>query len=264
MRNLLCIFLFSIIAIVSGNSQNGTFSDFQIDTFDFKGYDGLIVIPHEANEGRNWVWRARFWGHEPQTDLALLDLGFHVAYVDVSGLFGNQEAIERWNKFYAFITEKYDLNPKVAIEAFSRGGLIAYNWAAENTEKVACIYADAPVCDIKSWPGGKFNGNGSPQAWEKCLTVLNLDEDSVSKYEGIPLFTCIKVAEADIPVLHICGGADKVVPYEENTALLAENFRKAGGKIEIILKEGVGHHPHSLEDPKLIVDFILGNSANHK
>lgn len=37
----------------------------------------------------------------------------------------------------------------------SRGGLIVYNWAVRNTDKVACIYADAPVMDIKSWPIGK-------------------------------------------------------------------------------------------------------------
>ena len=28
----------------------------------------------------------------------------------------------------------------------------------------------------------------------------------------------------------------------------------------VILKPGVGHHPHSLEDPRPIVDFILGVS----
>ena len=53
------------------------------------------------------------------------------------------------------------------------------------------------------------------------------------------------------------GDADEVVPYEENTALLAEKYEAAGGKIELIRKEGVGHHPHCLEDPKPIVNFIL-------
>ena len=31
---------------------------------------------------------------------------------------------------------------------------------SENTDKVFCIYVDAPVCDFKSWPGGKGKGKG--------------------------------------------------------------------------------------------------------
>jgi hypothetical protein len=54
------------------------------------------------------------------------------------------------------------------------------------------------------------------------------------------------------------------VPYEENTALLAKKYEEAGGKIELIRKEGVGHHPHCLEDPKPIVDFILKSVRNRK
>ena len=54
--------------------------------------------------------------------------------------------------------------------------------------------------------------------------------------------------------------ADDVVPYAENGAKLARRYRELGGVVEVILKPGVGHHPHSLEDPRPIVDFILGVS----
>ena len=47
------------------------------------------------------------------------------------------------------------------------------------------------------------------------------------------------------------------LPFAENTELLAEKFRASGGSIELIRKEGIGHHPHSLRDPEPIVDFIL-------
>ena len=67
-------------------------------------------------------------------------------------MFGSPEAVAIGNDFYKHITKKYDLNSKAVLEGFSRGGLIVYNWASQNTEKVACIYADAPVCDFKSWP----------------------------------------------------------------------------------------------------------------
>ena len=32
---------------------------------------------------------------------------------------------------------------------------------------------------------------------------------------------------------------------------------KNGGKIKVIRKPGVGHHPHSLKDPTEILDFLL-------
>ncbi len=260
----LLILFIMLFSNAFSKSADGIFSEYSMREFTFQGHAAKVVFPKNSNAQRTWIWRARFWGHEPQTDKALLEKGFHVAYVDVGGLFGNQEAVQIWNDFYAYMTDTYQLNPKVALEGMSRGGLIIYNWAAQNTDKVACIYADAPVCDIKSWPGGLYNGKGSPSDWKACLEKYNLDENTVMDFKGIPINTCIKVAEAKIPVFHVCGAADKVVPYAENTALLEKNFKAAGGNIEIILKDGVGHHPHSLKDPTPIVNFILRNTLGEE
>lgn len=238
------------------------FADYETIAFKFKGRDAKVVLPKVTNDKNLWVWRARFWGHEPQTDKALLEKGFHLAYVDVAGLFGSPKAVRIWNKFYRRMTKKHKLNSKVVLEGFSRGGLIIYNWASKNTNKVACIYADAPVCDIKSWPGGLYASAGSPSDWDECLKAYHLNESSVLEFKGIPIQTSMKVAKAKIPVIHVYGSADKVVPPLENTELLAKNFRAAGGTIKLIEKPGVGHHPHSLEDPKPIVDFIMAATSD--
>ena len=66
------------------------------------------------------------------------------------------KAVQRWNSFYKRMV-KAGFNKKVALEGMSRGGLIVYNWAAQNPEKVACIYADAPVMDFKSGLWDKVN-----------------------------------------------------------------------------------------------------------
>lgn len=252
---ILCTFL---IAITSFSNDKG-FTEYEIKEFSFKGHKAKIVFPHKQNQNNYWIWRARFWGHEPQVDKALLEKGFHVVYVDVSNLFGNSEAVELWDDFYKFCISEYGLSKKVVLEGMSRGGLIVYNWASINTDKVFCIYADAPVCDIKSWPGGMYNGKGSPEAWKVCLKAYNLDTVSVKNFNNIPINNSVNIAKAGIPVLHVFGDADTVVPYEENTVLLAAKFKEAGGLIELIRKEGVGHHPHCLKDPKPIVDFILGS-----
>jgi len=257
MKSAICILVFILIT-VEGFTQNDTiFAEYETKTFQFKGRNAKVVFPKNRNDKNLWIWRARFWGHEPQTDIALLEEGFNLVYVDVAGLFGNKKAVRVWNKFYRRMTKKYKLNSKVVLEGFSRGGLIVYNWAAKNTNKVACIYADAPVCDIKSWPGGLYSGTGSPKEWAACLKAYKLNASSVLKFNGLPINKSIKVAKANIPVIHVYGDADELVPPSENTELLAKKMKLAGGTIKLIGKKGVGHHPHSLKDPKPIVDFIL-------
>lgn len=220
----------------------------------------IVVTPQQAATGRPWIWRARFFGHEPQTDLALLQHGYHLVYCDVGNLFGNPAAVAHWNAFYEYLTSKHGFAPRVALEGMSRGGLIIYNWAAANPEKVSCIYGDAPVCDFKSWPGGKGRGAGSPGAWKDCLKAYGLTEQQALEYRGNPLDQLQPLAKAKVPLLHVVGEADQVVPVDENTDVLAQRYRQLGGSIEVIRKPGVGHHPHSLKDPAPIVAFILKHS----
>ena len=258
----LVLLLFTTDAIRGQDPKDPIFKEYRTTQFLFQGRQAKIVFPNTKAEHGQWIWRARFWGHEPQVDKALLEKGFHLVYIDVAGLFGSPEAVGLWNDFYSFITDKYPLGNKAVLEGLSRGGLIVYNWASQNTDKVACIYADAPVCDIKSWPGGLYSGKGSANDWQECLKVYGLDEQSVLDFKGIPIYTSMAVAKAGIPVIHVYGDSDKVVPHLENTTLVVQNFERVGGKIKLIEKEGIGHHPHSLEDPTPIVDFILEHTLN--
>ncbi len=244
-----------------GKAQESDYHGFKCLDFKFEGRDAKIVFPKEAEAGRHWIWRARFWGHEPQTEIALLGKGFHVVYVDAADLCANPEAVALWNRFYDYLIKEYQLNPKTVLEGMSRGGLYIYNWGSENVEKVACIYADAPVCDLKSWPGGKGKGIGSAPDWKQHLEAYKLTKETVKNFKGMPIFNARKLAEAKVPVLHVCGAVDDAVPVDENTYVLEKTYKEAGGDIKIILKEGIGHHPHSLKDPAPIVRFILTNTA---
>ncbi|MEO9511248.1 MAG: sialate O-acetylesterase [Flavobacteriaceae bacterium] len=221
-----------------------------------------LVFPKKNDSEKPWIWRARFWGHEPQTDLALLEKGFHVAYIDVAGLFGNEQAIRIWDDFYEFMVTKFKLNPKVVLEGMSRGGLIVFNWANRNAEKVAAIYVDAPVCDFKSWPAGKGVGTGSVKAWGHCLEQYGFSEEIALQYSANPIDHMEHLASQKIPILSVVGDADKVVPVSENTTLIEQRLLSLGWKMTIIHKPNIGHHPHSLEDPKPIVNFVLKHTRN--
>ena len=242
--------------------ETSTWNGFELLDSTLNGIPFKIVFPEKANNNRNWIWRARFWGHEPQTDIALLEKGFHLVYIEVGGLFGSPKALKIWDDFYAFVTQKYQLNSKVVLEGMSRGGLVIFNWGNQNADKVACIYGDAPVCDFKSWPGGKYTGKGSPQDWENCLKQYGLNEHEALEFKGNPIDHLENLAQLKVPILIVVGDADDVVPVSENAEKLKARLEELAWNMEIIHKPGVGHHPHSLVDPKPIVDFIL-KYTNH-
>jgi lysophospholipase L1-like esterase len=228
----------------------------------FNGRKAKIVKPRRTAEGKPWIWRARFWGVEPQTDIALLDRGFHVVYCDVAELFGNAEAIDIWNKFYSFL-QKAGLSKYACLEGFSRGGIYVYNWAAQNANKVACVYVDAPVLDVKSWPGGKGSSKGSAAEWATFKKDYGYTTDEAAlTFKGNPIDKVSQIVQGGYPMLHVVGDSDDVVPVNENTAIFEKQVLALGGKIQVIHKPGVNHHPHSLANPTPIVDFIL--KATHK
>lgn len=143
----------------------------------------------------------------------------------------------------------------------SRGGLIVFNWANRNAEKVACIYVDAPVCDIKSWPARIGEGKGSVKAWENLLAAYGFSEEIASKFRANPIDHLENLASQQVPILSVVGDADEVVPVSENTALVEKRLKELGWEMKVIHKPGIGHHAHSLEDPEPIVDFILKGSS---
>lgn len=240
-----------------GNVSPFNFYGFEGYDFLFRGKNAKVVVPKHAAPGYPWVWRARFWGHEPQTDIALLERGFHIAYCDVAELFGNDEALSVWDGFYKMLTNA-GLAKKAIMEGMSRGGVYIYRWAATFPGRVAAIYADAPVLDLKSWPGGKGQGKGSPVTWDIFKIDFNLKtEEEAIAFNGNPIDLTDKIARAGFPMLHVVGDADDVVPVAENTAIFEQKIKSAGGFIQVIHKPGVGHHPHSLPNPQPIVDFVL-------
>ena len=107
------------------------------------------------------------------------------------------EALARWDACYEHATQRLSLNPRPALLGMSRGGLIVFRWAAKNPDKVACIYVDAPVCDIRSWPGGKGTGKGSARTWNQCLKAHGITEEQSSGWRGNPIHRLEPLAKAD-------------------------------------------------------------------
>jgi pimeloyl-ACP methyl ester carboxylesterase len=127
---------------------------------------------------------------------------------------------------------------------------------------VAAIYGDNPVCDFKSWPGGRGKGKGSAGDWKACLAAYAFpDEAAALAYRGNPVDALEPLAKAGIAMVHVVGDADDVVPPEENALVVADRYRKLGGVVEVIRKPGDGHHPHGLADPRPVVEFLVKHAS---
>jgi alkaline phosphatase D len=241
--------------------DQSSWNGFEQFDFELDGVACRVVQPIQAAAGKPWIWRARFWGHEPQTDIALLKLGFHVAYCDVANLWGNDIAINRWDRFYEEMTCRYGLSSQPALEGMSRGGLIIYRWAIKHPQQVSCLYADAPAMGIRPYVKGLSDGDPELDQLKDWMQAHNLTLAEAQQFTGDALDQLAPLARAGVPLIHVCGDADESVPFEDHTAQLEKRYRALGGTINVIVKPGGKHHPHSLPDPSPIVDFIVRHQS---
>ena len=235
---------------------------FKKDTFSLEGRKAYIVKPTHALAGNPWVWQAYFPDWHYEMDSILVSKGFHIAFIDCSDMFGSPQAMQLWDKFYQHLTGKYSFSKKPVLEGVSRGGLYAYGWAKRNPDKVSFIYAEAPVLDIRSWPGGKGVGMGSAEDWEKCLATYHLTEQKALDFKENPIDDVASLAGYKIPAVHVVCKNDSIVPVAENTAVLDAKMRLLGDSIQIdYMTENIslqGHH-FNITNPQHYAELVLKN-----
>ena len=218
----------------------------------------IVVEPKLAAPSKPWILRPAFFGHEPQTDIALLNLGWHVVYLDLTNDCGAPEFVEFGKLFYDYMTTLYGFSKKAAFEGMSRGGYYSLRFASTYPECASVLYLDAPVCDLLAVNvDDSFNEN----ALKKWGATEADFAEKIAPFQ--PLNNLEVMVKNKVAILSVCGDADTVVPMEKNSLVLKREYERLGGKIELITKKGVGHHPHSLKDPAPIVDFIIQNQPGY-
>lgn len=235
------------------------------DRYDFQF--GLLmarmVIPHKPAPGNPWVWRARFPDWHDEMDSILLSKGFFVVYLNTDNMYGSPRAIGYWNEFYQYLSRYYHLREKVALEGVSRGALFIYRFAKTYPQRVACIYAEAPVCDILSWPGGKEKSPGDTSAWRILLHEYHLTDQQAMHYKGNPIDSLEKLAKYKVPIWHSIGLHDSLAPPAENTFILVKRYIALGGPATIypntLGKTSLHGHHFPIDDPGAGANFIIYN-----
>ena len=238
------------------NSTVGDYRGYKCENFDLNGNKCTVVIPNEPRADKKWIWRAEFLGAFDSVDLDMLSKGYYLAYCAVCDRYGDPVSVEIFKGFYDHMVS-HGFCEKTVLFGFSRGGLYACNYALKYPETVAALYLDAPVLDIKSWPGGMMSGVGAEREFAECLGLYGLDKTTVSDFKQNPVDRLDELLALKMPVALVAGGSDEVVPYVENGKYLEELYKNNGGDLLCIVKPDCGHHPHSIPDPTPVTEFLM-------
>ena len=219
--------------------------------FEFMGAKATVIQP-EAPNGK-WVWKTEFLYAFDKAERDLYEEGYTRVYYGVSNLYGAPVAIRKMHAFYFYVKERFALTDKCALFGFSRGGLYAFHFALAHPDLVAGVYFDAPVLDVRTWPKA-----GSREQAE-LFCVFSLNEETLKTFAENPVALLDEYFSLSLPTLLVAGGADEVVPYEENSLQMIQESQRRGFPLTYIVKPDSKHHPHSLEDDtRPILDFVSG------
>lgn len=230
---------------------------FKDEQFEFEDRNCTIVHPEKTPNGRI-LFKTEYLSAFPTFDIAMLEKGYHLIHLKSTSRWVNEEDIHRMARFVKHCAEKLELDSECVLEGLSLGGLQATLFAQMYPELTRVLYIDAPVLNIIS-----MAGLGAcelvPLHWKEIVEAYGVNESTIVNFRKSPIDNMSPLIENDIPVIMLYGDEDDVVIYEENGKVLENYYKENGGNIKIIKKEGCGHHPHGLENPVPIIEFIENN-----
>lgn len=212
-------------------------------------------MPRAPAAGNPWLWSADPPALGGVTE-ALLKKGFHVAWIDVDDLYGNQEALAHWDAFYDWAVKEHRLSSKPVLVCTEEHALVTFNWAAGHLDTIACIFAQNPWLDFK---------DGQEAESPVCKKIREAHkQDSNAEtvpFAAAPLRTAAQFGKAETPMLLLHTGQESSSPQRQQVDQFYKDYRLAGrGPFEAILipEDAVpvdGLTLHTLY-------FILGNTSH--
>ena len=244
----------------SGDVPCEDFSDFTRIDFQFDGRDAVLVAPNEAVATPKWLLKTEYFGAYPAVEVEMLKRGWHVAYLKNRNRWGLDEDMDDKRAFADYLHDRHSLYTKCVPVGLSAGGLHAIKLAAKYPEMVSALYLDAPAVNLLSILNFSGSCPGNVGVKEEVLNALNLTLSELISYREHPLDKLPALVANKIPVILVYGAADRVCLYPENGALLVKAYEGMGIALEVYGKEGCDHHPHGLDDPAPIINFILNHA----
>lgn len=230
---------------------------------ELEGHDIFILKPAKPKAGgdKPWVWYAPTLLAEREGDWMspgerhawifkrLLAGGVYVAGVDVGESYGSPAGRAIYDRFHDVLVKRYGFSPKPGFLPISRGGLMAYNWAANQPDCVSCIGGIYPLCNLAAYP--PLQRIAKPYG-------ISVEELRTQMDQHNPVARLRPLADARVPILHVHGDQDKAVPLQFHSAELARRYKALGGTAEVIVIRGKGHEvvPEYWQEPRLVEFFL--------
>lgn len=243
---------------MSTNTWNG----FKMEEFLFEDRKAILVFPNEGTSNGKMLLKTEYWGAFPDTEIKLVEKGFHLAYIKNRTRFATKDDCDLKARFVTYVAEKYGLSKKCIPVGMSCGGAHAVRFAGYYPELISCMYIDAPVLNFCDFPGS-YSKSGYDKYWNNEFTVAypGVKRYQLFEFSEHPINMADVLIENKIPVLMVYGTQDLTVTYEENGKLLEEAYEGHEGLLTVMAVNARGHHPHGrLDSNQPIVDYIIENS----
>lgn len=233
------------------------------EVFTVEGCTAFLIFPTQQASGTKipWVWYAPTLPGLPGTEEIwmferFLNVGIAIAGIDVGESYGNSEGRAHFSALYRELVKNRKFSKKACLLVRSRGGLMLYNWAAEHPASVACIAGIYPVCNLNSYPGIK-NACGAYNMTEEQLMEKLAENNPINRLGGL--------AKEKVPIFHIHGDSDTVVPLEDNSGELARRYHKLGGEMTVLVPKGQGHNMWTgFFQCQELVDFVITHAREDR
>ena len=196
----------------------------------------------------------------PNFEIAMLERGYHLIFISHRSRWAPDEEIYIMADFVRYCAKELNASEHCILEGMSCGGLQAARFAEKYPELTSVMYLDAPVLNILSMAGlGECKDESVDSFWREIVATYGLSRSTIVNFRKSAIDQMEPLIENNIPVIMLYGNADNTVIYEENGKVLEEYYKENGGMIQVIAKSMCSHHPHGLDDPTPIIEFVEKN-----
>lgn len=235
------------------------FDNYKKKEFYFAERNAVIIYPKCEPNGK-MLLKTEYLDAFPDFDEAMLEKGYHLIHIYHRSRWAPDEETHIMADFVKHCAKELNAYERCVLEGMSCGGLQAAKLAELYPELVAVMYLDAPVLNILSMCGlGECTSDAIPVFWREIVDAFGVNKSTIVNFRKSPIDNMAPLIENNIPIIMLYGNADVVVLYEENGKVLENYYKEHGGTIKVIGKSMKGHHPHGLDDPQIIIDFIEEN-----
>lgn len=228
--------------------------------FIIHGHQAFLILPDttKRQDKLPWIWYApTLQGLPGQEEKWMfeqfLKAGIAIAGIDVGESMGNARGRKIYSAFYEELVRHRKYSSAPVLLARSRGGLMLYSWAADHPDKVGAIAGIYPVLDLRSYPGIEKAAKAYGFTLKKMTVKLNRLN---------PVAKINPLAKAGVPVLHLHGDRDELVPLVQNSGAVDSVYHLYGKSIRLLIQKDQGHNmwPGFFQSREL-VDFVIQHAS---